>query len=64
MATETNKFWGVKVCLAPGLIVVLLFLLGVFDHLEDMTLDLRFRLRGKIDPGKDVIIVGIDENSL
>ncbi|MDI6793538.1 MAG: CHASE2 domain-containing protein, partial [bacterium] len=64
MAKETNKFWGIKVCLAPGLIVILLFLLGVFDHLEDMTLDLRFRLRGKIDPGKDVIIVGIDENSL
>ncbi|MDI6792827.1 MAG: CHASE2 domain-containing protein [bacterium] len=64
MAKETNRFWGIKVCLAPGLIVILLFLLGVFDHLEDMTLDLRFRLRGKTDPGKDIIIVGIDENSL
>src|SRR3972149_5352722 len=34
------------------------------EELEDRTLDLRFWIRGVQDPGRDTVIVAIDEKSL
>jgi CHASE2 domain-containing sensor protein len=37
---------------------------GAFRHLETASLDLRFRIRGALAPGKETAVVLIDEASL
>ncbi len=36
----------------------------IFRAIEQKSLDVRFQLRGKRDPGSEIVIVAIDENSI
>ncbi len=38
--------------------------LRIFKAIEQKSLDVRFQLRGKRDPGDEIVIVAIDENSI
>ncbi|MEW5766910.1 MAG: CHASE2 domain-containing protein [bacterium] len=61
---KTDRFWGIKICLPIALIISIVFLLGWFEPLENMGIDLRFRLRGPVYPKSDIVIVAIDTVSL
>ncbi|MDI6792773.1 MAG: CHASE2 domain-containing protein [bacterium] len=64
MRKVKDRFWGIKVCLFLSFITSVIFLLGWVESLENMGLDLRFRLRGPIDPKSDIVIVAIDAVSM
>ena len=42
----------------------LLKALRIFKAIELKSLDVRFQIRGKRDPGNEIVIVAIDENSI
>ena len=42
---------------------MLFFLLGIFEPLELLTYDWRFKIRGEREPLKDILIISIDEES-
>jgi len=72
---RTRRAWAAYVLIALGVAVATVGLhylesrdlFGVFRVLraiELKTLDLRFQLRGPRDPGRDIVIVAIDEKSI
>ncbi len=52
------------IAVAASILVLFFWLLGLFDGLENRSLDARFRWRGPVEPSKDVVIVVFDEGSL
>src|SRR5262245_41833174 len=46
------------------MMVMGLYFLGAFDRLENVTVDLRFNLRGNLVPSPDVALIEIDEKSV
>ncbi|HRZ86621.1 MAG TPA: adenylate/guanylate cyclase domain-containing protein [bacterium] len=61
-----HKLSAVKISLAAAAAVLLLYVLNpaFLAVIELKTLDLRFQLRGKTDPGGEIAIVTIDDRSL
>jgi signal transduction histidine kinase/CHASE2 domain-containing sensor protein len=56
--------WGLTVGLLAGLIAAALSAAGLMDRLEVGTRDLRFRLRGPLEPDPEIVLVTIDQRSL
>ena len=50
--------------LIVGLILVILSVIGVFSPLEFRSMDYRFRLRGPLPTGDNVVIVEVDDQSI
>jgi adenylate cyclase len=52
------------ICLGVVLVVLMLHRLEMFDHAENSTYDLRFRIRGVETHNDDIVIVAIDPQTL
>lgn len=61
VASSTPWFARSLLTLALAGLLVLLYILGISQKLDDLSLDLFFRLRGPAAPGQDILIVAIDE---
>jgi len=66
MSLKTGKNAGMLIALIVALVLSALYLGNArfFQVLEEKTLDMRFALRGKIDPGPETVIAAIDEKSI
>ena len=66
MSLKTGKNAGMLIALIVALVLSGLYLGNArfFQVLEEKTLDMRFALRGKIDPGPETVIAAIDEKSI
>ncbi|MFC1501166.1 CHASE2 domain-containing protein [Elusimicrobiota bacterium] len=58
-----NRLVIYLIALGVGLLVLSAWAIGMFDPLENMSLDNRFRIRGPIEPSKEIVIVAFDEES-
>ena len=56
--------WGLMVGILAGLVAAALNVAGLVDRLEVSTRDLRFRLRGPLEPDPEIVLVTIDQRSL
>ncbi len=58
--------WEFVLALIFALTVSLVFYFGMFDKIENTTLDFRFKYRGKLElsPNQDIVLVGITEDCL
>ncbi|HUT98204.1 MAG TPA: CHASE2 domain-containing protein [bacterium] len=56
--------WGFTVGLLAGVVAAALSAAGLLDRLEVGTRDLRFRLRGPVEPDPEIALVTIDQRSL
>ena len=66
MSVKTGTHAGILIALIVALVLSLMYLSNArfFEVLEEKTLDMRFALRGKIDPGLETVIAAIDEKSI
>ncbi len=66
MSVKTGKNAGMLIALIVALVLSIMYLghARFFEVLEEKTLDMRFALRGKIDPGPETVIAAIDEKSI
>jgi len=66
MSLKTGKNAGMLIALIVALVLSALYLGNArfFQVLEEKTLDMRFAIRGMIDPGPETVIAAIDEKSI
>ncbi|MCK4594200.1 CHASE2 domain-containing protein, partial [bacterium] len=66
VAEHRRRFlpWGLTVGLLAGLVAAALNVAGLVDRLEVSSRDIRFLLRGPLDPDPEIALVTIDQRSL
>ena len=62
MKSKTGLIIGIAISIV--VILIVRFDVGFIDSVESKILDFRFLIRGKEDPGEQVIIIAIDEKTL
>lgn len=63
MAMEKKKFTSLIISAGVGFFVLLMWLAGAFQGLENKSMDFRFKIRGPIKSSPDIAIVAFDEAS-
>ncbi|MFH2069654.1 MAG: adenylate/guanylate cyclase domain-containing protein [Elusimicrobiota bacterium] len=61
---KRRQLIGILISVIATLLVLILTVFGVFRTWEHKFYDYKFILRGKIEPSRNIVIVGIDEDSL
>jgi len=56
---DRQEWLGIKVGICAALVALLFFYLGILHNVENLTVDLRFKMRGEEGIHPDVMVVGI-----